>query len=102
MKKEQTTEYSTLSFNLPFDEAIKDLRSIHNRKMIKNSHNYFVLYALFRGEVLDDYVNRPVTDEGVVIHNLKSRISDLANKFTLNIEKDFAEGKAYMKYWMAR
>ena len=89
-----------LNFDLSFDEAIRDLRSEKNRKMRKGSQNYWVLYALFCGDVIDDYDNKPRDNEDKEIHNIKTRISDLTNKYNIKIEREFE--KNYKKYWIAR
>ena len=99
---EKVFKVSTLNLNLSFDDAIEDVRSLHNRKLKKGTHNYWVLYAMFRGDVIDDYNNKPLDADGKPIYNIKSRISDLTNKFGLRIERDVHSKKHYMKYWIER
>lgn len=100
-------EHSTLSFrfdfSLHFNQAIKDLRSIHGRKLQKGSQNYWVLFALFEGDVIDDYNHKPLSGETAKpIHNIKTRVSDLSNKFNIKIDRRFNDASHCMKYWIAR
>jgi len=100
-----SNEHSTLfnlKFDCSFDEAIKDLKSIHNRRMLNSSHNYHVLYALWRGDVIDDYNNKPTDAEGRAIHNIKTRISDLVNKYQIKVERRLVDESNHKEYWIDR
>jgi len=102
MGNEHSTPSFNLNFSLPFKDAIRNLCSIKNRKMLTNSHNYHVLYALFAGETIDDYDNKPVDDNGKVIHNIKARVSDLVNHYGIEVERKRVEDGNYVEYWIDR
>lgn len=97
-----------LDTNLPFEEAIADVRSGKKNKHIatkvkgKLSDNYMVLKALFNNspEPIDGYENKPWNHDGKPIENLKSRISDLKNKFGVEIWSRRAKGFNYSQYWI--
>jgi len=97
-----TSKPYQLNFSLPFSEAISDLRTSKGRKMRVDSHNYHVLFALFSGDTIDDYQNKPLDANGHQIHNIKTRISDLSNMYNIKIERAVVSGEKYVEYWIDR
>ncbi len=95
---DNSQRYFKLDFNLHFDEAIKDLRSIKNRPIHKNSHNYNILKALFNGSVLDGYARKPLDNHGNQIHNVQVRVSELIHKFRIEISKQTVADTAIVEY----
>lgn len=89
--------------SLPFDKFVAQVKSDKNRKLKENSDNYHVLRELYSGSIIDDYENKPVNlDRDMLIHNIKSRTSDLRNKYGIPIASNIVEGKRYKEYFLAQ
>ena len=84
-------------FLAPFDEQIKSIKTDNGGTLKKGSHSYWVLLALFRGYVIDDYENAPYNDKGRRVRNVRSRISDLRYKYNIAIE-DRVTQERYKEY----
>ena len=84
-----------------FDTYYKQFKSEKNKTLKKGSGNYWTLYALWLGNTIDDYSNRPTNDNEREIRNIKSRISDLRNNFGVdNIKSRVVEDERYKEYWL--
>lgn len=88
---------------MSFDEYVKKFKSHnHNKPIKKGSGNYWTLFALWQGNMIDDYFNRPTDNLGREIRNIKSRVSDLKNKFGVNIESRNVENERYVEYFLKK
>lgn len=92
-----------LDFSVPFEVAVKDLKtnSMKPTKIKKGSDNYMCLKELFRGRVIDDYENAPLNRRGVPMRNVKSRISELTNKYEIDIKRKTGDNRT-VSYWIDR
>lgn len=94
---------ATLNLSLPFDTFILEVITDKGRKIKECSDNYYVLKELYAGHTIDDYDNKPInSSKGITIHNIKSRTSDLRNKYGIPISSNFKEGKRYKEYYLAQ
>jgi len=93
----------TIDSSIPFNIFILTLKSINNRKIRENSDNYFVLKELYQGSIIDDYENKPINpNKNIRINNIKSRISDLKNKYNINIISSPVSGKRHKEYFLSQ
>ncbi|MFK5976906.1 MAG: hypothetical protein QM493_10385 [Sulfurovum sp.] len=97
-----TLSYFSLDFSIPFAQAVKELKSKKGVRIFTGSQNYQVLEALWLGDTIDDYENKPKNYKGRDIHNIKTRIADLSNKYSIKIERQFVLDKNYKEYWIDR
>ncbi len=102
----ETTEWSynepdnpvVFDFDRDFDEQVKEIRSVNGGRFVIGSHAYFVLKALFEGEIVDDYANRPTDFDGFPVHNVRNRISELRHRWNVKIGVRKSPGKKYVQY----
>ncbi len=85
-------------FTGDFDAQAQRLKSKQGGSFKLNGHNYYVLKALFKGNVIDDYENPPMMDNGLTVRNVRSRIADLRLEWNICIGDRFKEGKVYKEY----
>lgn len=85
-------------FRGDFDEQIKKLKSANGGKLQRGSHNYHILKALFDGNTIDDYYQRPVGETGHPIHNVRTRVAQLRNEWNICIGSRRVGGAPYKEY----
>jgi len=96
-------ESKRLDLTLDFEEQAKEIKSVKfGRTLLRKSDNFWCLKAMFNGARLnnhpDDAPYNPVT--GKDIYNVKSRISDLVNKYGIDVKSDCIEGSRAKEYWL--
>ena len=89
---------AVLYFHLDFDTQVKELKSKEGGHFHMNGHNYYILKALFEGNVIDDYENPPLNTKGLPIRNVRSRIADLRMNWNICIGDRYKEEKTYKEY----
>lgn len=85
-------------FNGDFDAQVRRLKSKEGGHFHIGSLNYYVLKALFEGNVIDDYENPPLNDKMHAVRNVRSRIADLRIEWNICIGDRLKEGKPYKEY----
>ena len=94
----------TLDYSLPFEDFFKSVRNIKtNRKIIKHSHRYWVLRALYHGNVIDDYDNKPTNLQNQkFINNVVQRCNELMNNYGIPVKSRRVNGMKYHEYYLER
>ena len=94
----------TLDYSLPFEHFFKSVRNVKtNRKIIKYSHRYWVLLALYHGNIIDDYENKPQNlNNQKYINNVVQRVNELINLYDVNIKSRRVNGMKYHEYYLER
>lgn len=92
-------------YSLPFKEFVLTVvNPVTKRKLTIGSHSYWVLYALYHGNNIDDYENKPVNPHtGNKINNVSQRVFDLKSKFAINrIKSMTVEGEKFVEFCLKR
>ena len=85
-------------FTQSFDEQIVKLKSVNGGAFKRGSHNYFVLEALFYGNTVDDYMNRPTGANGMPINNIRTRVAQLRNEWNICIGSRWSPAGKFKEY----
>ena len=98
-----SSDLKKLDLTLDFEEIAKQIKSLKfNRTLLRKSDNFWCLKAMFNGARLnnhpDDAPYNPVEDRN--IYNIKSRISDLVNKYGIDVKSDFIGESRAKEYWL--
>ncbi|MDM5272096.1 hypothetical protein PGH07_07880 [Sulfurovum sp. zt1-1] len=85
-------------FRADFDQQIKKLKSNNGGALQRGSHNYHILKSLFDGNTIDDYYQRPSGENGLPIHNVRTRVAQLRNEWNVCIGSRRVDGAPYKEY----
>ena len=101
--KEKDASCDNLDYSLPFSKFVDSVKSTHNRKLAKFKHNYWVLYSLYHGDVVDDYNQKPKNlHTGKDIYNASKRVHELINKYGVKISRRTVEGSRNVEFYLKR
>lgn len=100
-----TFDAPSYNYNLPFKQFIQTVKNpTSKRKLTIGSHAYWVLLALYKGHVIDDYENKPLnlrTEKR--INNVSQRVFDLRSKYGITkIKSRNVEGEKFVEFYLKR
>ena len=97
------TPAPTFNFKLPFDRFVKTLHSTKTERkntIRKGTHRYWTLFALYHGNVIDDYEQKPTNEVGRPVNNVVQRVNELVNVYGLPIKSRKAEKGKHYEYYL--
>jgi len=93
----------TFNFKLPFDRFVKTLHSTKTERkntIRKGTHRYWTLFALYHGNVIDDYEQKPTNELGRPVNNVVQRVNELVNVYGLPVKSRKAEKGKHYEYFL--